>query len=787
MPDTEQEHIPLRGSSPSLELETDQERRQLFLRYTNLGWLAIGLISLVSLLFFPENRPELTYLALLTVPSFALVLLLNHLGKTRLAGTIFALVVNFGLFGLFLLLVTKLGADRAFANESTVWMLMGLAVLFAGAFVHRWAAPATALVDSVLLIVVRLLLAPSADIRPSALVLWWMLAFTIWLYESTLGRSMGRAWQELADRKRAEQSLFEGEQRFRSLANIERALSETEHVGLETILQLIVESARQLIPGAERAVLHLVDDQQEYLVPRAVAGFAEHSAGSLNMRIGDGIAGAAIQSRQVLLVPDVAADSRVLRGRLPPSFRSIAVAPIQSHDRCVGTISILSDRPNTFTADDGALLEALGTQAAIAIGNTSLLETTQQSLKETNALYSISQRLVASLDPDQLMSEVVELLHTDFGFYHAQIYELDAAEHMLVLSHGSGEIGARLKEQRWRLPVGSGIVGHVAETGEAITANDVDDVIFFLRNPLLPNTQSEMAVPIKVGEQVLGVLDIQQALPGRLSVRQMQLMQAVAGQLAVALQKARLYNRLQSSLRQEQSMRSQLLQNERLALVGRLLASVSHELNNPIQAIQNALFLVKEEESLSAQGRQDLDLVLAETERMSALINRLRTAYRPTRTQDFQPVQLNAVVEDVRMLAAAHMRRQNVGLDFVPGADLPIVYGIADQLRQVVLNLFMNAIEAMPSGGCLTVRSEALAENNEVRITFSDTGVGIDPEVLPRVFEPFVSSKESGTGLGLAISRDIIRQHGGILEAGNNPGGGATFSIRLPAEGKADV
>lgn len=772
-------------SAGSLELGMDQQRRRLFLRYINLGWLAFGLISLVSLPFFPANGAEYVYIVVLTVPSFVLVFLLNRFGKTRLAGVVFAFVVNFGLFGIFLVRAQNLGPVEAFDTQSTVWMLMGLAVLFAGPFIDRWAAPITALVDSVLLVAVRQLLAPSADIRSSALVLWWMLAFTTWLYESTLGRSMRRAWQEVADRNRAEQGLLESEQRFRSLANIARALSETERVGLETILQLIVESARLLIPEAERAVLHLIDDKQEYLAPRAVSGFSDIAVASLNMRIGDGIAGAAIQSGQVLVVPDAGTDSRVLSGPTPPTFHSIAVAPIQRGDHCVGTISILSDQENTFTADDGLLLEALGTQAAIAIGNARLLETTQQSLKETNALYRISQSLVAALDPDQLMSDVVELLHTDFGCYHAQIYELDPAEHALVVSHGSGEIGARLKAQGWRLAVGSGIVGHAAVTGEPITAHDVDDVAFFFRNPLLPDTQSEMAVPIKIGDQVLGVLDIQYALPGQLSKRQTQLMQAVADQLAVALHKARLYNSLQSSLRLEKSMRSQLLQNERLALVGRLLASVSHELNNPIQAIHNALFLVKEEEKLSAQGCQDLDLVLAETERMSALINRLRSTYRPTRTQDFQQVELNIVVEDVRMLVAAHMRRQNVCFEFVPGTDLPIVYGIPDQLRQVVLNLFMNAIEAMPSGGSLTVRSEALKECHEVEITFSDTGAGIDPDVLPHIFEPFISNKESGTGLGLAISHDIIRQHGGTLEAGNSPTGGATFCIRLPVTKQA--
>ncbi len=783
MSDLEQSTTP--PSSSLLEIETDQARRRVFLRYANRAWLGLGVVTVLGLPFFPQYRSELVFLAAITLPGFLLVGLLNRSGKVQLAAICFTLIVNFGFFGLFLVLVRHYGAAQAFATEATVWMLMALAVLLAGALIERWAAPATALVDTALLVSTRLVLAPASEPRPGAIILWWMIALIIWLYESTLSRSLRRAWRELADRQQAEERLLESEQRFRSLANIERALSETERVGLETILQLIVDSAKYLIPGAEHAVLHLIDEDGQLLVPRAVAGPDAPSRKSMNMRVGEGIAGQAIKTRQVIDVSDTQADARFLSRTTPTGYRSMVVAPIQSNERSFGTISIQSTQPGAFTLDEGQLLGSLGIQAAIAIENTNLLETTREDLKEINALYRVSQGLASSLDPDRLMKDVVELLHEDFGFYHVQIYELDPESKSLVASHGSGELGQRLKEQGYRLPLGSGIVGHSAETGEAFAANNVDNVIFFVRNPVLPNTQSEMTVPIKVDGQVLGVLDIQQALPRRLTAREMQLMEAVAGQLAVALQKARLYTTLQKALQQEKAMRSQLIQSERLALVGRLLASVSHELNNPIQAIQNALFLIKEEEQLSQQGRQDLGIVLSETERMSALINRLRSTYRPTYTEDFQEVQLNSVIADVHTLTATHMRRQDIRFEFDSDPKLPSISGIPDQLRQVILNLFMNAIEAMPSGGCLTVRTERHARQKRVLVTFTDTGVGIDPKILPHIFEPFVSGKQNGTGLGLTITYDIIRQHHGDLRAENNARGGATFQAWFPVGGKA--
>ncbi len=587
------------------------------------------------------------------------------------------------------------------------------------------------------------------------------IALALWTFE-----------QQLEIRKRLKEA--------NALARIERALSESERVGIETIFQLIVDSAKDLIPGAEYAVLHLIDNEQKILMPRAVAGFAGDSRTQLNMRVGEGIAGQVIQTGKVAGVSDTQNDSRFLNRATPAKFRSLIVAPIESNERRVGTISVQSERPNAFTPAESQLLGALGTQAAIAIENATLLETTGKDLKEINALYRVNRGLASTLDPDQLMKDVVELLQHNFGYYHVQAYVVESQSRDLVARHGSGIIGDQLREQEYRLPVGMGIVGYVVETGKPFVTNNVDDVVFFSRNPLLPDTNSELTVPIKSENQVVGVLDIQQVPPGRLTERDMQLVTAVADQLAVALQKANLYTELQASLHQEKTMRSQLMRSERLAVAGRLLASVSHELNNPLQAIQNALFLLKDDEKLSAQGLQDLEVVLSETERMAALIARLRATYRPAQAEDFQEMQLNNIVEDVYALTATYMRHRKIAYEFCPERELPVILAIPDQIRQVILNLFINAIDAMSMDGQLTVQTRQLAEQGKVLLSVTDTGSGINPEILPHIFEPFVTDKETGTGLGLTITYDIIRQHQGDIQAENHPQGGATFMIWLP-------
>ncbi|HSL45124.1 MAG TPA: GAF domain-containing protein [Anaerolineales bacterium] len=569
-----------------------------------------------------------------------------------------------------------------------------------------------------------------------------------------------------------------------TLMQIGQALGRMEQVGLDVVLQLIVDSAKKLIPQAEKTIIHLVDADGKALVPQAISGFYrdEKTIPHLRMHIGSGAAGQVLRDGITINIADVHDDPRFLQSRVKPAYSSLLVAPVQTSGKRLGTISVESTDTHAFSEHEAELLQALGTQAAIAIENTRLFESTQQSLKEVNALYKISQSLTSSLEADQPIQDVVTLLQQYFGYYHVDIFLLEPISGDLVFKRGSGETGARFLEQGLRLPRGTGIIGHVAETGIPFVTDNVNEVVFFYRDPRLPNTQSELAVPIKVDGRVVGVLDIQHEPPHRLTDRDLQLMTAVADQLAVTLQRASLYTNLQKALQQEQTIRSQLLQNERLALVGRLLASVSHELNNPLQAIQNALFLLKEEANLSPQGNQDLGIILSETERMAALIERLRSAYRPVRIKDFQPVQVNNLVEDIYALIATHMRHKQIAFEFIPDPELPVISGIADQIRQVVLNLFFNAIEIMKPGGCLTVQTQGLPSQKEILLSVRDTGPGIDVEILPNIFEPFVTSKSTGTGLGLTITHDIIHQHHGRIQAENYPDGGALFSVWLPID-----
>ncbi|MEN9562877.1 MAG: hypothetical protein RIR73_1121 [Chloroflexota bacterium] len=579
---------------------------------------------------------------------------------------------------------------------------------------------------------------------------------------------------------------FELKRRLReteTMTRIARALSETERIGLNNVLELIVTSAKELIPGSEQAVIHSLDAENDLLIPEAVVGFTDVWAGKAKMRLGKGIAGQAIASGETINVTDVQTDSRFIHLGDPVQFRSLMVTPIISGEKTLGTISVQSKQPNAFSQSETDLLRTLGINAAIAIENAHLLESTQQALRETNALYHISRGLLA-LDAKELLHDAVELLEQNFGFNLVQVYLFDSETGDFILKASSSAFGKRLKQGDYRLKAGAGIIGHVAETREPFFTNDVSNVIFHIKNPVQLDTKSELAVPILAGDQLLGVLDVQQSQTTNFTPRDLQLVGIVADQLAASLQKAELYETLQISLKQEKAVRNQLIQNERLAVMGRLLASVSHELNNPLQAIQNALFLLKEEKGMTPQGYNDLEIVIAESERMAGLIERLRDTYRPPQAEDLLPTHLNSIIEDVYALTATHLRKNNVTFEFQPDEDLPVIMALSDQIRQVALNLLMNGVEAMPNGGKLTVRTQYLMETDEILMSVCDTGMGISPAILPYIFDPFVTNKKRGTGIGLTISHDIVLKHRGRLIAENNViTSGATFKVWLPVAG----
>jgi two-component system NtrC family sensor kinase len=238
-----------------------------------------------------------------------------------------------------------------------------------------------------------------------------------------------------------------------------------------------------------------------------------------------------------------------------------------------------------------------------------------------------------------------------------------------------------------------------------------------------------------------------------------------------------------------------VLQSEKMASIGKLAAVVAHEINNPLAGILTYTKLLRKwlergewDAARHQEVRSSLELIEAESRRCGDIVKNLLTFARAT-PMNLERADLNAVVDRVVRLVRHQVELANIQLQCALDPKLPTVRCDPSAVEQVILALVMNAIEAMPRGGNLWLRSILRAEANQVQLQVKDDGVGIRPEVLAHLFEPFFTTKERGrgVGLGLAISRSIVEQHGGQIEVASELGNGTTFTVRLPLNGEQEA
>jgi len=234
-----------------------------------------------------------------------------------------------------------------------------------------------------------------------------------------------------------------------------------------------------------------------------------------------------------------------------------------------------------------------------------------------------------------------------------------------------------------------------------------------------------------------------------------------------------------------------LFDSEKLAATGRLAASIAHEINNPLEAIKNALYLLTNKISADDPNAKFLQIATKETDRVSRILRQMLGFYRAPK---MEPTDINRLIEESEALIEKHLKQNRVRIDNDLDPQLPLVIASADQLRQVLLNLMLNGQQAMPEGGTIFVSTRVshgadpeFLMSDSVHIQVRDTGKGIAEENLPHIFEPFFSTKdEKGTGLGLWVSQGIVQAHGGSIKLRSREGRGTVFSVALPIGGPTE-
>jgi signal transduction histidine kinase len=280
-----------------------------------------------------------------------------------------------------------------------------------------------------------------------------------------------------------------------------------------------------------------------------------------------------------------------------------------------------------------------------------------------------------------------------------------------------------------------------------------------------------------VGDEVIAVLVAEDPQRDAFTEADLRIFEAIGAQLGVVMENARLFEAEREQRRLVEQSQAQLVQSEKLAATGRLAASLTHEINNPLQAIRSGLQLVLSSEMEPEEQRVYLEMANEEVERLQQIVSRtLDFARRPR----WNPVYFDphTVIERILALSNKYRQHRHVTLKLDLMDNPPIIRGVPDELEQVFLNLVLNAVEAMPEGGTLRISSSL--EEERLAISFTDTGQGIPPQHLSHIFDPFFSTKEESTGLGLSISYDIVERHEGQITVESEVDEGSTFTVWLP-------
>ena len=410
---------------------------------------------------------------------------------------------------------------------------------------------------------------------------------------------------------------------------------------------------------------------------------------------------------------------------------------------------------------------------------------------ETNS--QVSQNVTSILDLKVLLPEVVKIIQAKFGYYFVAINLLDEKQEAVILQACAGQGGAEPIKPGFSLPVDSekSIIVSVCKSGEICVVSDVSKEASYLAVDELPGTRSELVVPLHVGEEVMGVLDIQHDRLFAFGAEERSLFQALANQIAIAIHNARSYGVVKQlhSLEEERAQALARLNADK----DKFFSIISHDLRAPFNSLLgNSQLIVEMYDRFTAQDIQEMTHSIYQQAKLAYnLLDNLLIWSRMQREGAMlcQPeyislAKLGQETIDVLEQTAAN---KNVRLENAIPSGLD---ACADRqmLFTIIRNLTGNAIKFTPGGGSVTLTAQP-AENNFVKIAVSDTGVGISPENLAKLFQLGVShttlgtAQEQGTGLGLLICKEMIERNGGQISINSTLGKGTTVELTLPQDG----
>ena len=655
--------------------------------------------------------------------------------------------------------------------------------------------------------------------------------------------------------------------RFRALSELSRKV--TASLDLQQVFDYAVQAAVDLLDLA-LARLWVWQEDSGLLKVQASAGHADLLASPREtLSSGEGIAGSVFRSLTVVTLTDAGDDPRFAERAwaLRMGVRNVAVVPLHLGERAVGVLSVARRSGRTFQEDDVELLTSFAQHVAIAIENARLFREKERlavveilRLRKISILSEIGSAMRGTMQLDALLRMILTgvTYGGGLGFNRAILLLVDESRQLLTGRMGVGPSSGAEAARIWdaltlqRRPLSELIDEPATVSGNGVES-PFDQMARSLRIPLqgeasvlvrtvlearpvrvrgarqdpgvhpdregLLGVEEFACVPLVTKGKVVGVIVVDNKFNGKpITDEDLEFLSVFATQAGLAVENARVYTSLEEATREIQRSHHQLLQQERLAALGEMAAHVTHEIRNPLVAIGGfARRLAQRLGSREPEGEY-AKIIAREVERLERIVQDVRGLSREIRLH-LAETDLHALLQDCLVLFAEKIALQKVSLRLDLEEPWPILRLDPMQVKQTIVNLVANALEAMPSGGTLTLVTRASgggpralldqssgptgsdehareaevaalrpldqpvgrpAGGKWVMLSVADTGGGIPAEVLGEMFNPFFTTKEVGTGLGLTLIRRIVRAHGGHVEVENRPGEGATFLLWLP-------
>jgi signal transduction histidine kinase/CheY-like chemotaxis protein len=566
----------------------------------------------------------------------------------------------------------------------------------------------------------------------------------------------------------------------------------TSTLELPTVLETVADSARSLI-GAQRCGVFELDGAQQ-LVPRASRGVPiEHL---LTLKPGQGAVGAAALRRAPFFTPDwreheppgYATDrvgDDVLRDAVRrQGIRAVLAVPLVSKDTLVGVIAAAWDDVHAYDEREVRLLTGLAQQAAVALDRARVHTAALRRADELGALLRAARTVMAGLDRDATLQQIAHEAAGIAGTPHVKVLVVDSQTRTLRL----GAITGSPVPADFAVPLGSSYSGRVAVTGEPLfvsdTANDPQNNL--AQRDREAGIVTYLGLPIRSRERVLGVLTFNTTMPRRYSPPELDYLASFADLAGIALDNARLYDEAQQALADLRAMQQKLVRGETLRALGELAGGAAHHLNNLLTIVVGRVQLLLrnvEDDRL----RRPLAIIEKAAKDGAEVVRRLQQFSRTHQVGQLRTLALEDVAGDALGLTRGHWqdsaRARGVSIDVEQRlAGATTIEGDAAALREAVTNLVLNAVDAMPKGGRLTV--ETRTDGDRAVLVVADTGTGMSEHVRLKAHEPFFTTKGvKATGLGLSVAYGIVRSHGGELTLDSREGRGTTVTLMLPRAG----